>query len=216
MELDEVTVENLVDYVNRIDTHKSSGLDYTNSQVLKDLLLMTIPYVKEMVDNSLKHGIFPRKWAKGTIIPIPKTGRPDDLSNWRPITLLPAIGKVVERSVHSHIMNYLLTTRQLSDHPYGFTPGRATAEAVHELTHRINKNMNAGCLTSCTYIDMRKVFDPVSVSSQRSCEKIGLKRGTLQWMGSYLGNRSHSRLTNGQTSDFITELKGVGDVRINL
>ena len=157
--------------VKKINIRKASGVDYVNSRVMKDFLLYLIPQLKILIDNCLTTGIFPRKWAKGTIIPIPKKGDLQNLSNWRPITLLPILSKIMERVVHRQLMDHLLENNLLSEYQFGFTPGRSTADAVHEMTNNIYASIGRGRLSSCLFIDMRKAFD--TVHHGRLLDKLG-------------------------------------------
>ena len=145
----QVLLKDLEKYIMKIDRHKSSGVNYTNANVLKDYLLCIKPQLKTLIDNCLTKGIFPDKWAEGTLVPIPKKGNLNNSSNWRPITLLPTMGKIMERVVHGQLMDHLTENQLLSSKQFGFTPGRCTADAVHDLTKDIYNVVNRHKLSSC-------------------------------------------------------------------
>ena len=185
-------------------------MDYVNANVLKDYLLMIIPQLKIIIDNSLTKGIFPAKWAQGTIIPIPKKGDMSNLSNWRPITLLPAMSKIMERVVHSQLMDHMMENHLLSKFQFGFTPGRSTADAVHELGQHIYSAINKGKLSSCLFIDMRKAFDTVHHGRLlNKLGQLGANTCVLKWFCSYLSQRKHKTLANNKLSDLTHVTFGV-------
>ena len=208
--LHEVEDDEVRKYVNKIKTHKASGHNYVNARVLKDILLLIIPQLACMFNNSISSGIFPDKWAIGTIVPIPKTGDLSNMSIWRPITLLLAISKIMERMVHKQQMFYMLANDKLSEHQYGFRPGRSTADAVLELTSYIYGSINSKKLSSCLFIDMRKAFD--TIHHGRLLHKLGslgINTMSLRWFKSYLGNRKHSTVANNVCSSELSVSYGV-------
>ena len=87
-------VQNIVKDIN---TNKSSGLDGVSSRVLKDAFLVLIPQVVYMFNLSLTTGIFPRDWKVATVVPLYKGGDRTSVGNYRPISLLPIPGKLLEK-----------------------------------------------------------------------------------------------------------------------
>ena len=71
-------------------------------------------------------GIFPDKLKTAKNIPIYKKGESADLSNYRPITLLPTVSKIFELSIHIYIQEYLNCNALLAEQQYGFCPNHST------------------------------------------------------------------------------------------
>ena len=105
--IDEINSETLRYHVEDIEIGKSSGIENTRTHVLKDTLLGNLPLWTTIINMCVKNGTFPDRLKTGTITPIPKPGSPRSVLNWRPITLLSVIGKLMERVIYRELMNFL-------------------------------------------------------------------------------------------------------------
>ena len=93
--------------IKEIDVTKSSSVLYLSSRILKDAFTL-LPHVLQKIFNlSLSTGIVPDSWKHATIIPLKKWGNSNDVSNLRPISLLPIQGIILEEIVHNRLMNRL-------------------------------------------------------------------------------------------------------------
>ena len=72
----------------------------------------------------------PAEWKHALITPIPKSNEMTAVSNYRPISLLPLLSKVLERHVHSLLMKHLCETDPISSSQFGFLKGRSTTGAL--------------------------------------------------------------------------------------
>ena len=105
--LTDFTEQEVLKVLNNIETSKSSGIKDISTSVLKDALT-TLPYHMTFILNlSIRTNLFPASWKKANIIPLPKDGDPCDVNNYRPISLLPLPGKILERLVHAQTISYL-------------------------------------------------------------------------------------------------------------
>ena len=186
-----VTEAMVLDIVKNIDIHKSSAIKNINTNVLKDAFMAIIPQLTFMYNLSFVTNIFPDSWKTATVIPLQKPGDPSDVSNLRPISLLPLPGKILERIAHTQISNYLEDAKSLSPHQGGFRKGKSTIDTVASFTDDILLALNTKRFTIATFIDFKKAFD--TVDHIILCNKLkyyGLHPDTTSWIGSYLTNRS--------------------------
>ena len=200
----------VLDLLQSIDTSKSSGVEGINSVVLKDALIYLLPEVVELFRCSLNNGIFPTAWSAANVIPIPKIGDLTDINNWRPISLLPVPGKILEKIVHNHIIKYLESNNILANTQFGFRPGRGTSDAVFKFVNSLYLNRDAGLITAVCYIDFKKAFD--SVHHVRLLEKVkllGIHISILKWLGSYLSSCTQRVLLNSVKSPYLPVEFGV-------
>ena len=123
-EIDQFEVEQVI---KNIEVGKSSGIENISSNVLKIAFTLLLPKLTYMFNCSIRIGKFPVAWAHGTITPIPKCGNSKLVGNWRPITLVPLPGKLMEHLIHTRLFEIILNANVLSDNQYGFIPGRSTA-----------------------------------------------------------------------------------------
>ena len=86
---------------------KTSAIENLSSMVIKDAFCAIPHIISRLMNLSLHQGIFPEKWKQADIIRIFKGGDPSDVNNYRPISLLPLPGKLLEKIVHSRLSNFL-------------------------------------------------------------------------------------------------------------
>ena len=113
-----------------IKLSKSSGFDDISSRVFKDAFLVMIPQLVHIFNSSFIAGKFPDKWKQATIIPLYKGGDKMDVSNYRPISLLPLPGKLIEKVVHNKMSVFLDQHGIISEKQGGFRKGYSTAATI--------------------------------------------------------------------------------------
>ena len=197
-----VTEEIVLTIVKEIDIHKSSAINNVNTTVLKDAFLVLIPQLTFMYNLSFVTNTFPESWTSAIVVPLQKPGDPSDVSNLRPISLLPLPGKILERVVHTQVSKYLEDAEALSPHQGGFRKGKSTIDTVASFTDDILLSLNNKKYTIATFIDFKKAFD--TVDHIILCNKLkyyGLHPDTILWINSYLNNRNQTCKVNGLVSD---------------
>ena len=196
--------------VRDINVSKSSGLDNISSFIIKEVFGMMIPEVTYMFNLSVKQSIFPKAWKSALVVPIPKTGDLTNVKNYRPISLLPLLGKILEKLVHKQLSNHLESESLLISEQHGFRKKHSTLHSVAQLTNYANIKMDSKLCTLATYIDFRKAFDcvqhPVLIQKLSS---LGFDHTTITWIRSYLSDRQQRVLANGTYSSFLPVTQGV-------
>ena len=108
--------ENTVfDLLSSLDTSKSSGPDCISAQMLKQTAASIAPSVTLLFNQSLKQGQIPCNWKVSQVVPIPKVSPAKSPDNYRPVSLLSILSKILERHVYSVIVNHLDSVCPLSD-----------------------------------------------------------------------------------------------------
>ena len=123
---------------------------------------MSLIQLVYMYNKSFENGIFPDSWKVANVIPLKKGGEPTDVSNLRPISLLPLPGKIAERLMHTHISNYVKQQGLLNTKQGGFRKGRSTISTVASLTDDILEGLNDRKFTKASFIDLKKAFDTIN------------------------------------------------------
>ena len=112
---------------------------------------------KQCVDT----GIFPSEWKKGNIVPIHKKGDKQTLKNYRPVSLLPICGKILERLMFNGMFNFFIENELISSNQSGFKPGNSCVNQLMSVTHEIYKSFDEGHKVRGVLLGISKAFDKV-------------------------------------------------------
>ena len=135
--------------------------------------------------------MFPQPWKEAKISPIFKTGSKDDVNNYRPISILPTLSKIIEKWIQKHLMSFLNSHKLLHEKQSGFREGHSTESALILMIDSWLKAINDGKFVGCLMVDFRKAFDLVNHSLL--LQKLKLYKcdeNSLSWFNSYLSNRT--------------------------
>ena len=110
--------------------------------MLKATVGSITPAVTKLFNMSIKTGKLPNEWKLALVTPIPKPGNKSDPANYRPISLLSIISKLLEKHIHIHLLKHLQEQSCISNSQWGFTKGKATTGALlivvqtwHQILH---------------------------------------------------------------------------------
>ena len=113
---------------------------------------------------SISAGIIPSSWKKSVVVPIPKCQQPSSPCNYRPVSLLPIVSKILERHIYMVINDHLEHNHPLLAFQWGFLDGRSTVTALLHLTNQWFQALEGGLDVGAVLLDFRKAFDSVSHS----------------------------------------------------
>ena len=154
---------------------------------------------------SLENGTFPDKLNIARIIPLCKAGDRANISNYRPISVLPCFSKMLERIMYNRLYKYLATEKILYPKQFGFQRGHSTEHAIVKLANQIYESFERNKYTLGVFIDLSKAFDTVNHSVLiKKLQMYGVRGVNLAWFCSYLANRKqyillgHDRKTGTQ------------------
>ena len=193
-----------------INPMKSSGFDKLSSRVCKDAFNVLIDKLVHIFNCSLRHNHFPMAWKSAKVVPLFKGGEREDVSNYRPVSLLPLPGKLLERVVHDRIMDFLNERNFLTSNQGGFRKGYSTVSTIADLTDDLFKGINSGLTTLASFVDLRKAFDTVNQDILlRKLHKAGVRGNPLEWCRNYLTGRRQKTVANGLSSGYLPVTCGV-------
>ena len=177
--------------VKDINVHKGSGIEFLPTFILKDCFEVLLPQLLYLFNQSMLLGLFPDNWKVATITLIPKVGDCTLVNNWRPISIIPLIGKLMENLCVPLLTFYLENTGILCDEQYGFRKNRSTSSAIFNYTKFLVDEINNTKVVGSLYLDFAKAFD--SIKHTRLIAKLydmGVPPKLIAWLGNYLDNRS--------------------------
>ncbi|CAB4019684.1 Hypothetical predicted protein [Paramuricea clavata] len=181
---------------------KAAGPDNLPASLLKDASEELALPLCILVNMSFEYGTFPNAEKCGKVIPIYKSEDRASFDNYRPISVLNTVSKVIERIAHQQITDYLERNQLLCPQQFGFRRGKCTQHAVTYLNEHIRQNMDKSRCTGVVYLDLRKAFDTVSHACLlNKLPYYGIRNIELLWMKDYLLNRSQFVYFNQVKSD---------------
>ena len=155
----------------------------------------------------------PSEWKYAKITPLYKKGISTGMDNYRPISVLPVVSKVLERVVHHQLHSFLSEHKLLSPSQCGFRKNHSTEFAAIAFSDYIWRGMDLGLLTRAVFIDLRKAFDSVDheilISKQ---ESYGLKDIELDWFRNYLTDPDNERIVSHDAPRFMLYYHCVRDI----
>ena len=190
---------------------KSMGNDGISWGMIEKTLPVILPFVLNIFNHSLSSCIFPSEWKYSLITPLPKTNKPQTLNDYRPISLLPILSKILERLVHNQIVSYLTDNNILDPYQSGYQKGFSTQTTLIKLVDDVKKSMADGMVTILVLFDFSKAFDTVdhSILLQKLIA-FGFSNPVVSWFASYLSDRSHAVRDNlGRISSWLETFCGV-------
>ena len=168
------------------------------------------PVLTNIFNRSFQEGVFPTKLKYAKIVPIFKGGSKLDVSNYRPISLLPIISKVLERLMYNRLISFLEKYNVIFEHQFGFQKNKSTTLAIMDLYHKIIDSMENKKTPSCIFLDFAKAFDTVNHNILlNKLEYYGIRGTSLNWFKSYLNNRIQRVSIGSILSENKTLLSGV-------
>lgn len=142
------------------------GPDGVSNQSLKNLDLKFLPLLLEYFNNVWRSGVVPEEWRTSVVLPKLKSGKtPDQAASFRPISLTSCICKLMERIVHRRLTWLLEHHEIMPPELSGFRKGRATADAICDLTTDLEIAKSAGDTVYVVFLDVSRAFDSLPHST---------------------------------------------------
>ena len=163
-----------------------------------------------ILNTSLKEGVVPTQLKQAKIAPIHKSGNKNDVSNYRPISLLPTFSKIFEKALHGRITGFLQKNNSLYNCQFGFRKRHSSEHALLTAQNSILQSLDKKHIAMLLLIDFSKAFD--MVDHQILLHKLahyGIRGVALKWLTSYLHNRQQRVHVNNAQSDCQNLIHGI-------
>ena len=192
---------------------KRGGLLKTPTEVYKALHSTLVPAMTQLINTCFSTNSFPDVYKVAIVTPLYKKGDPTQCGNYRPISSLPILSKVIETVMSQQIKDYIEDCQLLSQHQFGFRKHTSTSHMLHFVLDKIAQSldMKKPQYVMLLSIDIKKAFDTVnhSLLIDKLRNRFSFDRNSVQLMQSYLENRKQSMAISGVISDQLRVTKGV-------
>ena len=176
--------------IQLLPSKASSGFDDISNILLKKIYHSILNPLCTIFNKSMSTGVFPDLMKLADISPLFKSKLEHDTNNYRPISLLITLSKVLEKIVHKRVYTFMETTGQIYRSQYGFRSQHSCENAVSELISEITKGFQNGFYTAALFLDLSKAFDTLEHEVLlKKLEKYGIRGVCLEWFKSYLCDR---------------------------
>lgn len=184
---DELEVFNLI---MGLKSKCAVGQDQISGHLIKRYAHLLSSPITHICNLSFSHGNFPNAFKVALIKPIYKGGERDRVENFRPISILPTLSKILERLMNKRLTFYLESNNLLSPSQFGFRSQKSTNDAVQELTNAVITNLDKRRKCLVVFLDLAKAFDTVSIPILlRKLETSGIRGLPLKLFSDYLTGR---------------------------
>ena len=185
--VDETEINKLI---CELPNKKSYGYDKINDCLLKELCPVIVNPLTIVFNKSLEESVFPNSMKNADTVPLFKCQSNIDCNNYRPISLLITISKLLEKVMYNRTIQFLDKHKLVFISQYGFRKKHSCSDAIMILTSEILKNNENSLYTACVFLDLSKAFDTLKpeILLSKICN-YGIRGQANQWFSSYLNNR---------------------------
>ena len=189
----ETNASEVLEMIKSLKQSHAYGRDAIDAATMKLGAEPLAPIIAHVINLSIRSQKFPQKWKLARILPLQKSKNCDrsQLSSYRPISQLPLISKIGERVIQRQLLSYLELSGQLNTRQHAYRSKTSTMTALIEIMDQIATATDHNEVTGTMGIDQTAAFD--CVDSNILLEKLkiyGLDTQAMEWIGSYLTNRS--------------------------
>ena len=201
--LKEIEPDEVLSLLNKINAKKSADLFGISPRFLKSSAFELHKKLTTLFNMSITQGKFPNILKKTKVIPIFKAGSKMEVGNYRPISLLPLFGKLLEKLIHARMYSFLIKHKLIVGNQYGFQKKKSTEHAIFDIHSQVIDSFENQEIPCCIFLDFAKAFD--TVNHEILLKKLlhyGFRGKTHNWLTSYLSNRTQCVQIGDELSDF--------------
>ncbi len=162
LKFERVEEEEVLKLLQSLDTNKAMGLDGIDSKILRMAAPAISRSLASLYNFSLKSGQVASEWKYARVTPVPKGKNSEDVDNFRPVSVLSVVSKVLERIVHCQFYTYLQKHSILHEAQSGFRPQHNTQDALVGKVDDWRQALDKDKLVGSVMVDLSKAFDTIS------------------------------------------------------
>ena len=202
------SVSDVFNIMSTLNTTKATGIDNISPVLLKNCVNSLSTPVHTLFLLSITRGTLPKEWKTHLITPIFKSGDKADIRNYKPVSLLCILSKVLEKLIYNSLSEFI--SNRISTQQFGFTKGRSSLQQLLVYFSNVVDATDGSASVDVMYLDLCKAFD--SVSHTKLLYKLhtyGISEKLWNWFKSYLHDRQQCVRVDNAISCFLPVLSGV-------
>ena len=206
----DIDYSEILTLISKLVLKKACGYDLITNRILKSTSYIISPFLAKLFNSCITQGVFPDAYKIAQVIPLYKGGGREKCDSYRPISLLPAIGKLLEKLIAQRLVRYFDAYDMFSPHQFGFRAKFSTEHAVLDIHEKILNNLDKRLNTCAIFLDLAKAFDSVSHNILlRKLARYGIRGNIFRFFQSYLSGRSQFVRINDVNSSLMNIEFGV-------
>ena len=210
LKIKHVTVPKILKILKNLKTSRSLGVDELDSYSLKLAAEIIAPSIHHIVTLSIMQQKFPAAWKFAKVLPLHKKLCNLERKNYRPVSILSPLSKVLERVMYEQIYEYFSKNSLFHPNLMGFRKNRSTLTAVLQMYDRWVRGADEGKINGVILLDLSAAFDLVDANILVEKLKIyGLEEDFIEWIASYLKDRKQAVWIDHVLSDWLDVTVGV-------
>jgi hypothetical protein len=168
----------------------SAGWDGMHAKVIRRTFEFYIEPLTHVLNLSLSQGFFPTELKLAKVIPLHKSGDTKSINNYRPVSVLPVLSKILERLMYSRLINFINKHNILYKFQFGFREKHSTNMAIVTLIDKISNALDNGEYVIGVFLDLQKAFDTVNHKILlNKLHRYGIRGIAHNWFSDYLHER---------------------------
>ena len=205
----EVTELEVIKVIKSIKTN-AMGVDNISAMFIKMGVRIISPFITDIVNNIIKNCIFPCRWKLALIKPLPKVFNPLSPSDFRPISLLPAFSKIIEKILGSQMQTYFNKRKLLNKYQSAYTINHSCTTVLLDITDFAFDAIDNNEIVILVLLDYSKAFDCANHQLILAKAKaLGFQESALRLIASYLSNRKQQIKVDNKESEWCSLINGV-------
>ena len=197
----EIHEKEISDIIKSLDSNKANGADNISVKMLKLINSHIAPIISKLINLAFEEGVYPSCLKLAKVLPIFKSGSKTVPGNYRPISLLSNINKIIEKAIYSRLYSFFSKYSILNSSQFGFREGHSTTLALSEFVEFTLTSFDKGNAVCGVLLDLSKAFDCEDREILlNKLEYYGVRGKMLKFLESYLTERKQFVDFAGHTS----------------
>ena len=204
-------VTEVINNINDLSTNKALGPNSFPTDIFHLIKFSIAQPLVDIINLSFQKGIYIDGLKISKVVPVFKDKGSDlDHTNYRPISLLSNINKIIEKLMHERLYSFLEKNKCIYELQFGFRAAHSTTHALNDLTEDIRKAIDNNSFSVGVFIDLQKAFDTVDHDILiKKLDHYGIRGSANAWFKSYLSDRKQYVTINGVDSELKSMKYGV-------